>query len=174
MTRLLLVSGSLRAVSTNTALLRTAATIAAPPVVAVLYGGLAALPAYNPDDDTDPLPSAVALLREEIHASGGVLFSTPEYAGTLPGAFKNLLDWTIGDGRPDSIYEKPVAWVNAAARGAAGAHATLRTVLGYAHAVIVEGACADIAVTADMIGPDGLIADATVRRALAHVLEVLG
>jgi NAD(P)H-dependent FMN reductase len=44
-------------------------------------------------------------LRDDIRASDGLLFSTPEYAGGLPGAFKNLLDWTVGDGRPGSMYE---------------------------------------------------------------------
>lgn len=173
MTRLLLVSGSLRASSTNTALLRTACAIAPPGLTTVLYEGLGVLPAYNPDVDTDPLPPAVASLRGEIHASGAVLLSTPEYAGTLPGAFKNLLDWTIGDDQPGSIYDKPVAWIDASPRGAAGAEATLRTVLGYAHATIVDEACAAIAVTTAMIGSDGLIADAGVRRELTGVLERL-
>lgn len=52
----------------------------------------------------------------------GVVFSVPEYAGALPGSFKNLLDRTIGDDQPGSIYEKPVAWINASPRGAVNAH----------------------------------------------------
>ena len=69
------------------------------------------------------------------------MFSTPEYAGALPGAFKNLLDWLIGDDEPCSIYNKPVAWINASSRGAVVAHESLHAVLGYAHADIVEAAC---------------------------------
>ena len=38
-----------------------------------------------------------------------MLFSTPEYAGALPGSFKNLLDWTVGGGE---TYGMPVGWVN--------------------------------------------------------------
>ena len=62
-----------------------------------------------------------------------MLISTPEYAGALPGSFKNPLDWTIGDGE---IYDKPVAWINtagpAAPSGGADAHDSLRKVLGLA------------------------------------------
>lgn len=42
-------------------------------------------------------------------AADAVLFCTPEYAGALPGSFKNLLDWTVGGGE---TYGKPAAWIN--------------------------------------------------------------
>ena len=54
-----------------------------------------------------------------------MLFSTPEYAGALPGSFKNLLDWTVGDDQPGSMNGKPVAWVNVSPRGAEHAHESL-------------------------------------------------
>src|SRR5262245_47617968 len=110
--RLLLVSGSLRRLSTNTAVLRTAQAVAPSGVTTVLYANLATLPPFNPDDDVAPLDPAVADLRAQIRAAHGVMFSVPEYAGGLPGTFKNLLDWSIGDDQPGSIYEKPVGWIN--------------------------------------------------------------
>lgn len=61
--RVLLVSGSLRGRSTNTAALRTAAAAVLAGVEAVLYEGVGGLPHFNPDDDSDPLPGAVADLR---------------------------------------------------------------------------------------------------------------
>ena len=61
--RLLLISGSTRGGSTNTATLRTAAIVAPNGVEAVLFGGLAQLPAFNPDHDHDPLRPPVADLR---------------------------------------------------------------------------------------------------------------
>ena len=64
------------------------------------------------------LHPAVAELRAAVRETDAVLFSTPEYAGALPGSFKNLLDWMIGDDKPGSIYEKPVAWINPSAHGA--------------------------------------------------------
>jgi NAD(P)H-dependent FMN reductase len=171
--RILLVSGSVRIKSTNTAVLRTVAHLAPADVECVLYGGMASLPAFNPDQE-DHVPPEVADLREEIHAAAAMVFSTPEYAGALPGAFKNLLDWTIGDAQPSSIYGKPVTWINSSPRGASGAHRELRDVLGYAHASIIEGAAVEIPVTTAMVGPDGLVSDNSVRLVIAHALEVIG
>ena len=170
--RILLVSGSTRAGSTNTALLRTAQAAAPAGIEPVLYGGMTGLPHFNPDDDVDPLPAAVADLRAQIGDAEAVLFCTPEYAGALPGAFKNLLDWTVGG---PQMYGKPVAWVNASASPtrAAHAHASLQTVLGYIHADVVTDACGHIAVARDRIGGDGLVADAEVRQRIAAVLETL-
>ena len=171
--RMLLVSGSLRSSSTNTAVLRTAQASTPEGVETVLYTGLAGLPHFNPDDETDALPSAVADLRSLVHAADAMVFSTPEYAGAMPGSFKNLLDWAIGDDQPGSIYEKPVAWINASPRGAVNAHDSLRKVLGYASATIVEAACADIPVTGAMLGDDGLIADPSARNHIVGVLATL-
>jgi chromate reductase, NAD(P)H dehydrogenase (quinone) len=168
--RLLLVGGSLRAASTNSAALRTVHTLVPG---ATLYGGLAGLPAMNPDDDADPPPAPVAALRAAVHEADAILFCTPEYAGALPGSFKNLLDWCIGDADPRSIYRKPVAWLNVSPRGAEGAHAELRAVLGYAHAAVVAAACADVPVTSAMIGPDGLVADPDAREAIAAAVASL-
>ena len=132
--RILLVSGSLRRASTNTAVLRTAIATAPDGVIVQFYDDVAALAAFNPDDEEASLPAAAANLREQVRAADALLFSVPEYAGGLPGAFKNLLDWLIGDDQPGSIYEKPVAWINASVRGAVNADASLRLVLSYAHA----------------------------------------
>jgi chromate reductase len=173
MVTFLLVSGSLREASSNTAVLRTALEVAPAEVRGRLYDGLARLPAFNPDDDRDPLPPEVSSLRQAIHEADAVIFSTPEYAGALPGSFKNLLDWTIGDDHPGSIYNKSVAWINASPRGAGGAHEALRTVLGYAHALIVDAACAHVPVTPAMIGADGLVHDEGSRAAIATVLAAL-
>jgi NAD(P)H-dependent FMN reductase len=169
----LLVSGSLRRASTNTAILRTASALAPSGVDAVLFDGLAALPHFNPDDEGDSPAPAVVELRQAIRDADAVVFSTPEYAGAMPGSFKNLLDWTIGDDHPGSIYNKPVAWINASPRDAALAHDSLRAVLGYAHADVVEQACVHVPVTSAMIGEDGLIADALARGQIVGAIAVL-
>ncbi|HEY5110664.1 MAG TPA: NADPH-dependent FMN reductase [Acidimicrobiales bacterium] len=173
--QILLVSGSLRRGSTNTALLRTAQFLAPGGTVAVLYEGLDGLPHFDPDRDHTPLPPAVAELRTAVRASDAILFCTPEYAGALPGSFKNLLDWTIGDDQRGSIYEKPVAWINVSATptGAADAHDSLRRVLHYAHAVVVERACTSIPVTRQMVGDDGLVSDPTIRSDIGMALSAL-
>lgn len=138
-----------------------------------LYDGLGRLPAFNPDDDREPFHLEIGRLRKLIHEADALVFSTPEYAGALPGAFKNLLDWTIGDQTEGSIYGKPVSWINASGRGAAGAHAELRTVLGYASARIVEDACVQVPVIPTMVDEDGLISDADSRRRIGRALAVL-
>jgi len=165
--KVLLISGSTRAGSTNTAALVTAAALAPGGVTTVLYDGLAALPAFNPDLDGDHVPEPVAELRREIEQVDAVLFCTPEYAGTLPGSFKNLLDWTVGGAQ---IYEKPVAWINvAAANRGNGAHETLATVLGYVGAVIVKPACRHIPMDRSAIGPDGTVTDPRFMTGIAEV-----
>jgi chromate reductase, NAD(P)H dehydrogenase (quinone) len=175
MKRILLISGSLRSSSINTAVLRTAAQGPASDVVGCLYDRLELLPAFNPDRDRDPMEREVRFLRDEIHEAGALLFSTPEYAGALPGALKNLLDWIIGDDQVGSIYGKPVGWINASARGAAGAYGELRTVLGYAHASIVECAFILLPVTPDMVGAEGIVTEPALRRKCEVVLpEIAG
>jgi len=169
---ILLLSGSLRGGSSNEVVLRTAQAVASQAGVrGVLYEGLAGLPHFNPDDDVDPLPAPVAALRAAIERAAGMLICAPEYAGTLPGSFKNLLDWTVGG---VEISDKPVAWVNAAAPGRGeGAEATLRSVLDYTGARVVPAACVKVPVERGTVGEDGLIADAEVRRRLAEVLTLL-
>ena len=139
-----------------------------------LYDGLASLPHFNPDDDPEggPVPAPVAELRARLAATDALLFCTPEYAGDLPGSFKNLLDWTVGGGE---MYAKRVAWINASGlpTGAADAHASLRKVLGYLSTEIVEDACAHVPVPRQAVGDDGLIADPQLRELIADVLTTL-
>ena len=100
-----------------------------------------------------------------------MLFCTPEYAGALPGTFKNLLDWTVGG---PEMYGKPVAWVNASGSPtrAAKAHASLETVLRTIHADVVAAACTHIAVARDRVA-GGVVADPEVQARIAGVLETL-
>ena len=169
--RILLISGSTREASSNTATLRTIPDLAVDGVVTELYDRLAALPAFNPDHDHDPLPPAVGELRERIVAADAVLFCSPEYAGTMPGSFKNLLDWTVGGGE---MYEKPVGWINVAPEGRGrGAEEHLAIVLGYLSTVAVDGACVRLPVTRDVVGADGIITDPAIRNRLTSVVSAL-
>ena len=168
---LLLISGSLRDASTNTALLRTAQAIDPD---TELFAAMGDLPHYSPDDDGDDLPAAVADLRAAVARVDAILVCTPEYAGALPGAFKNLLEWLVGGGE---AYRKPIAWINvsgpAAPSGGADAHDSLRKVVGYISMEIVEEACVRIPVTRDAVGDDGLIADPAIRARVAQALVAL-
>lgn len=168
--RILLISGSTRAGSTNSATLDTLRANAPDGVEALRYDGLTSLPHFNPDDDIEPLPLAVVDLREQLAAVDAVVFSTPEYAGALPGSLKNLLDWTVGDSASSG---KLVAWINTSATGgAAGAHQELRTVVTYTDWSVVDEACATIPVTRRDID-NGEISDPDIRRQIAAVVDRL-
>jgi NAD(P)H-dependent FMN reductase len=169
--QVLLICGSLRSGSTHAAVLRAVRELAPEGVDCVVYDGLARLPPFNPDDDVEPLHPAVADMRQRMSAADAVLFCTPEYAGALPGAFKNLLDWSVGGG----LYAKPVAWINASVgpTDAADAHESLRKVLGYISADLVETACAKIPVLRQSVDGEGRIPDPAIRAQLAAVVPAL-
>lgn len=111
--RVLGISGSLRADSQNTMLLRAAIRLAPEGMVIEEYAGLADVPPYNGDEDTDIPPDAVADLRERIHQADGLLIVTPEYNYGIPGVLKNALDWASTGAHP-ALSEKPVAIAGAA------------------------------------------------------------
>jgi NAD(P)H-dependent FMN reductase len=177
MAKLLLISGSLREGSTNSATLRTAAALAPDGVEATTYDGMGRLPHFNPDDDPADgvgLDPEVAALRAALADVDALLVSTPEYAGALPGSFKNLLDWTVGGGQ---TYGMPVAWINvsgaAAPSGGADAHESLRKVLTYTGARIVEKALLRLPLARDDIGDDGLIAPPAAHEAIIATVSAL-
>ena len=174
--RVLLISGSTRDGSTNTAVLRTAAALAPADVDTELLDGLGDLPLFNPDDDAEgvAVDPSVAAMRAQVARADAILICTPEYAGALPAALKNALEWTIGDA---GTYGKPVAWINAsgaaAPTGAADAHESLAKVLTYAGAEIVGDACARIPISRNMIDTEGLISDPQVGAQIGATLERL-
>jgi chromate reductase len=143
--KILGISGSLRADSYNTKLLRAAAGLLPRDVELDLWTGLKAVPPYDEDDDVKPAPAAVAELRTAIAAADAVLFATPEYNASIPGVLKNALDWVSRPLKSNPLRSKPVAVVGAStgAFGAVWSQAELRKVLASIGARVVEG---DVAV----------------------------
>jgi chromate reductase len=92
MTKLIGISGSLRKASFNTALLKTAMTLA-PDGVTFTSGTIEGIPLYNADVEREGVPEAVQLLKDQIAAADGVILFTPEYNNSMPGVFKNAIDW---------------------------------------------------------------------------------
>ena len=101
MTRILGISGSLRAGSFNTALLHAAQEEASGSEIEFDAATLHGTPLYDGDAEArDGEPEAVAALKQRILASDGVLLVTPEYNNGIPGVFKNAIDW-LSRGTPD-------------------------------------------------------------------------
>ena len=139
--RVLGVSGSLRAGSHNTRLLRAAAELAPSGVELEVWDGLAAVPPYDEDADAlDPAPEAVQALRDAIAQADAVLFATPEYNGSIPGQLKNALDWASRPFATNPLRRKPVAVVGTSTGlfGAVWAQAELRKVLNTIGATVVD------------------------------------
>lgn len=111
---LLALSGSLRATSTNTALLRVIAATAPPSIRVAVFEGLGHLPLFSPDLEGEATPPAVLDFATAVVQADGLIIACPEYVRALPGAFKNALDWLVS--RPDLTF-KPIALLHASHRG---------------------------------------------------------
>jgi chromate reductase, NAD(P)H dehydrogenase (quinone) len=136
--RILAVSGSLREGSYNTSLLRAALEAAPEGVELELWEGLGELPFYDEDLET-VVPDSVHRLRESWWAADAILFSTPEYNGSIPGGLKNAIDWASRPKLEGVLRNKPVAVVGASTGqfGALWAQQDLKRVLGVAGARVV-------------------------------------
>src|SRR3954452_23177903 len=134
------LSGSLRSDSHNAKLLRAAGSLLPPEAELVHFGGLKAIPPYDPDDDGRERPFAVRALHEAIGAADAVLISTPEYTPSLPGQLKTALDWMSRPLAESPLREKPVAVIGASTGmfGAVWAQAEARKVLGAIGARVLD------------------------------------
>jgi chromate reductase, NAD(P)H dehydrogenase (quinone) len=163
--RILAISGSLRAASSNTALLRAAAALAPEDVEITVYGGLGNLPHFNPDLEASE-PPAVTDFRVLVRESDGLLISSPEYAHGVPGVMKNALDWLVGG--EEFIY-KPVALLNASTRGTYAQASLLETITTMSARVVAEAS-----VTVPLLGknPDaaGIVSHPEWSRAVRAAL----
>jgi NAD(P)H-dependent FMN reductase len=152
--RLLAVSGSLRAASSNTAVLQAAAQLAPMGVTIELYHKLGELPHFNPDFDNERLPAIVAEFRALVGAVDGILISSPEYARGVPGTLKNALDWLVGS---FEFPNKCVALINVSPR-ATHAQASLTTTLETMSARLVTEASVTLPLLGTTLGADEIVA----------------
>ena len=172
--KILGISGSLRAASYNTALLRAAAQVAPDDVTVDIYEDLELLPPFNEDREDAP-PAEVQRLRAELESADAVLFSTPEYNTTIPGQVKHLVDWASRPHGPDSaLWGKPVAVIGASMTdyGAMWAQDHLRKALGIAGARVLDAEL-PVAKAHDLFSADGELTDPETRERLAEIVSGL-
>jgi len=168
--RILAISGSLRTGSSNTMLLRAAVALAPQAFEVSVYDGLATLPHFNPDLDNEAAPPPVVDFRSQLHASDGVLISSPEYAHGVPGVLKNALDWVVASGE---LYGKPVALLNASPRSV-HAQASLKETLTVVTANLIPEASITVSLRSNKVDEASIISDPEISRALCSALEPFG
>lgn len=123
--KLLAISGSARAQSTNTALLRTLADLAPSPMAIEVFAGIGDLPVFSPDREGYATPQVVRAFQQKIAHADGLIIASPEYVRTLPGGLKNAIDWLVSG---EHVIGKPIVLAHASHRGEDMLQ-TLRTVL---------------------------------------------
>ncbi len=136
--RILGISGSLQARSTNLGLLESCAKAAPEGVEVRIFDGLRRLPLFDPDLEAAGPPPPVIEWRRALAESDAVLIASPEYGFSLPGALKNAIDWVIVSGELERKVVAITTAVNHPDRGKRGLDALQRTLLG-ASARIVGG-----------------------------------
>lgn len=164
--KLLTISGSLRAVSSNSTLLQAVAGLVPEGVEVQAYTGLDSLPHFNPDRDDEDIPS-VKDFRSQLEVADGVLISSPEYAHGVPGALKNALDWVVGSGE---LIDKPVALLNATPP-ASYAQASLAETLTVMSARLIPEASIALPLRGKKRDAAGIVSDPELSQPLRTALE---
>jgi len=137
--KILGLSGSLRAASINSMLLRATALLAPPGIKVSIFDGMGQLPLFNPDLEARPPASVIEFLKA-IAEADALLIASPEYAHGVTGTIKNALDWLVGF---EPFASKFVAVLKSSPR-AHHADAALRETLRTMAALIVEPASISI------------------------------
>ncbi|MEM9107489.1 MAG: NADPH-dependent FMN reductase, partial [Pseudomonadota bacterium] len=112
--KILAISGSGRAASTNTAMLNAVADISGANFQVTVFSEIATLPVFSPDAESEPLPFAVQSFIDRIRENDGLIISSPEYVRAIPGGLKNAIDWLVSR---EEIIDKPIMLMHASHRG---------------------------------------------------------
>jgi chromate reductase, NAD(P)H dehydrogenase (quinone) len=163
---ILAISGSLRADSSNNAVINTVAKMMPEYVGFAIYRGLGTLPHFN--DSKEPATEVVEF-RKMLRAADGVLICSPEYAFGVPGVLKNALDWTVSSGE---FVNKPVALITAAT-GGDKAHASLQLTFTALSAHIPEECKLLISFVRSKLNENSEVKDATTLDAIQVVVDAL-
>jgi chromate reductase len=130
------------------------------------------LPLYNYDYDPD-YPPVARSLKEAIEASDGILFVSPEYNRSIPGALKNAIDWASRPWGQNSFARKPTGIIGASRGGIGTAvmQASMRSVLSFLDAPQLNAPEAYITFTPEVFGDGGEVHDDSTAEFLRHFME---
>jgi chromate reductase len=130
------------------------------------------LPLYSPDFDADFPPEATAL-KQAIAAADAVLFVTPEYNRSIPGALKNAIDWASRPWGKGSFHHLPAGVIGASpgAIGTAVGQQSLRAVLSFCNARQMTSPEAYVQFSSDVFAPDGEVNDAATANFLGDFMR---
>jgi chromate reductase len=167
MKNILAISGSLRAGSSNHAILQALAMMAPQNTAYTIYDGLALIPPFDPGLDNDTPPAPVAALRQLLADATGIIICTPEYAFGVPGQLKNMLDWMVSS---SAFVDKPVCLITASL-GGEYAHASLLLTLGALSANVIRDATLLISFIRSKMDVDGNITDEETADRLTEVFN---
>jgi chromate reductase len=163
--------GSLSSTSINRKL-ALALTKLAPPELALSEISFRELPLYSPDYDADYPPVARAF-KDEIAQVDAVLFVTPEYNRSIPGALKNAIDWASRPYGQNAFARKPAAVIGASpgSIGTAVAQQSLRAVLAFCNAPQMTSPEAYIQFTPGLVTDDGEVTVASTEEFLRNYMS---
>jgi len=169
------ISGALRRGSYNGSLLRSAVEVA-PAGLAIEVASVRDIPLYDGDLEAEHgIPEPVRALKDRIAAADGLLLVTPEYNNSIPGVFKNVIDWLSRP--PQDIARvfggKPVALMGATPGpgGTSLAHAAWLPVLRTLGTQTWSGPRVYVSNAAKVFDADGRIVDEAIRAAVAKHLS---
>lgn len=132
------------------------------------------LPLYSQDYDAD-FPPVARAFKQAIAEADAVLFVTPEYNRSIPGALKNAIDWASRPWRQNSFARKPAGVIGASpgAIGTAVAQSHLRSVLCFCNAPLMNNVEAYIQFKPGLITADGEVTDEGTKKFLRNYLAEL-
>lgn len=169
--RIAYLIGSLSSTSINRRLSKALIALA-PAELEFFEVGIGDLPLFSPDYESD-LPAAVTAFKEAVESADGVMFVSPEYNRSIPGALKNAIDWGSRPRSRNSFARKPTAIIGAStgAIGTAVMQSQMRSVLSFLDAPQLNSPEAYITFKPDAYGEDGTVRDESTAAFLGHFMS---
>jgi chromate reductase len=167
--KILAISGSTRADSTNGNYIKAIADLSRAVFSVAIFEGIAGIPHFNPDLDNENPPVPVSDMRKALREADGVLICTPEYAMGVPGTLKNAIDWTVSSGE---FSHKPVALITASSSGLKG-HAALLETLKVIETEMTDETALVISYAKTKIAEDGRIRQGETLDKINQLIEGL-